>query len=86
MSQHTIYIIGYAKNIKGQAVLEAENIGLYFIKGIERWTDDWLNHRIKVIGDLVMAESNQPRVINRAVVQLIAQDESPAKKQKLFYF
>lgn len=71
MSKHTIHITGNAKNVKGKAILETENVGQYCIRGIKCWKEGWQNRRIRVIGDLIKRGSGQPQVISRAVVHLV---------------
>ena len=71
MTQRIINITGNSKNIKGHAALVADNIGAYFIQGMDMWKEEWLNKRIKVIGDLEINKKTKSKSIKHPVVQLL---------------
>jgi len=53
----------------GQAAIVTESADTYFVKGKATWENEWLNCRIKLIGDLELNERNQIKYVNQAVVQ-----------------
>jgi hypothetical protein len=71
MVQKTINITGDAKNISGHAALVAENIGTYYIDGMGKWKEEWVNKKIKVIGDLGITKNTKENIIKHPVVQLL---------------
>jgi hypothetical protein len=61
----TITITGNAQNIKGRAALIAGPAGVFYLDGLEEWDHQWLNHTIKVTGDL------DRKIIRKAVILLL---------------
>lgn len=70
-TERKIDIIGNAKNINGRPAIMAENVGVYFVEGLNEWKNEWHNKQIKVIGDLKRVKKIKWEVIKNPVVQLI---------------
>lgn len=78
-----ITVIGNAQNISGQAAVVTDSAGIYFIDGMNGWENDWLNHTVKITGDLArpgyeMKKTNEEgrsentqKIIKAAVVMLL---------------
>lgn len=71
MVQKVINITGNTKNIEGHAALVTENTGTYIIHGIDKWQDEWLDKKVKVIGDLTGSKENSSKIICQPIVQLL---------------
>lgn len=71
MKQRTINITGNARNMEGGAMLEAENLGIYRVEGIRQWEEDWVDQRIKIIGDLEFRKRKNYYLIRNPMVQLL---------------
>ncbi len=69
-----INITGSAYNIPGHAAIRTDSSDTYLIRGMNAWDKDWIDSRIKVVGDLISVSPNQPQEISSAVVQLIHQE------------
>ena len=70
MTQKVINITGITKNIEGRAALVTENIGTYIIQGVDKWQDEWLNKKVKIIGDLTNSKKLSLGIIRHPIVQL----------------
>jgi hypothetical protein len=70
-----INVRGSAMQVKGRAAVVGEITGIYFVEGIADWEEPWLNHRIRVIGDLE-TRAGRGRLIKNAVIQLL--EEKPS--------
>jgi hypothetical protein len=62
-----INIIGDAINIGEQPALAAENIGIYYIQGMDKWQDEWLDKKVKLIGELRTGSNSKLNVIIKPV-------------------
>jgi hypothetical protein len=71
MLERVIDITGNACNINGQPALVAENVGTYFIEGMNQWERSWENKKIRIIGDLNLEEKTKFNTISKPVVQLL---------------
>jgi hypothetical protein len=69
--ERRVAIEGNAENISGHAAVVGDTTGKYYIRGMEQWENEWINQRIKVIGDLEVSENGETRYIKDAVVQMI---------------
>jgi hypothetical protein len=74
--ERIINITGRARNIEGHAVLVADNIGTYYIAGMNCWQEDWVNMKVKVIGDLTADKKQKKPVIHHPVLQLLKEEIS----------
>lgn len=70
-TERVIDITGKAMNINGQPVLVAENVGTFFIEGMSKWKREWVDKKIRIIGDLVAAKKANHNTICKPVVQLL---------------
>ncbi len=71
MLQITINITGNAKNIEGHAAVVADKVGTYFVEGLNQWDNDWLERKIRIIGDLAFNQNSKKSIIKKPVVQLL---------------
>lgn len=82
LCQKHITVTGIAQNKDGFAKVEVDVADSYCIDGMELWQADWLNKKIKVVGDLEIREIISPskiyadkvKFIKSAVVQLISKE------------
>ena len=70
-TERKIDIIGNARNINGRPAIMAENVGVYFVEGLNEKKKEWLNSQIRIIGDLKKVNKIKWEVIKNPVVQLI---------------
>jgi hypothetical protein len=71
MLERVIDITGNARNINGKPALVAENVGTYFIEGMNQWERGWEHKKIRIIGDLNSEEKTNLNTISKPVVQLL---------------
>ncbi len=71
MQHKIINITGNAKNIDGHAALVADKVGVYFVEGLDEWNKDWLEKKVKIIGDLAFLKNKNIKVIKKPVLQLL---------------
>ena len=69
--ERIIDITGNARNVDGQPALVAENVGTFFIEGMDRWERNWEDRKIRIIGDLLSKEKTKNETISKPVVQLL---------------
>ena len=80
--QSHVTVIGTAENKDGFAKVVVDVADSYCIDGMEVWQTDWLNKKIKVIGDLEIREIKSSskiyvdkiKFIKSAVIQLISKE------------
>ena len=70
-TERKIDIICNAININGIPAIMAENVGVYFVEGLNEWKKEWLNSQIRIIKDLKKVNKIKWEVIKNPVVQLI---------------
>lgn len=82
LCQNHITITGTAQNKDGFAKVVVDVTDSYCIDGMELWQTDWLNKKIRVVGDLEIREIKSPskiyadkiKFIRSAVVQLMSKE------------
>jgi hypothetical protein len=66
-----IHITGSACNMPGHAAIRTDSSDTYLIRGMDAWDKDWIDHRIKVVGDLEVSNASTTAFIGDAVIQLL---------------
>ena len=82
LQKNHITVTGTAQNEDGFAKVVVDEIDCYCMEGFNAWRPDWINKKIKVIGDLEVRaihssskkNTNEIKLIKSAVVQLISKD------------
>src|SRR5258705_11898811 len=62
-----ITVTGNTCNIAGRAAVVGDSTGTYFVEGMEKWEESWLNHTVRVTGDL----ADSKKTIKAADVRLL---------------
>lgn len=83
VNENRISITGSTRNISGYAAVVADCSDVYYVEGMNEWSDSWLNHTVKIIGDLGLPgyemrkineegrSENTQKIIRAAVVMLL---------------
>jgi hypothetical protein len=71
-----ITVTGCARNINGRAAVVSDNMGIYFIAGMQEWQQGWLNQTVRMTGDLDIIDKNRDdnntgKIIKKAAIILL---------------
>ncbi len=71
-----ITVTGHTQNIAGHAAVIDASSDIYYVDGMDAWEKDWLNHTVRITGDLAHEQINKDqqeseRIIKAAVVMLL---------------
>lgn len=60
-----ITVLGTCSNAKSGAVIVTDTNSVYFIDGIDRWSKDYMNKRVQVIGRLRILENKTASIYDQ---------------------